>query len=85
MPACPCAGVIPDSTRHDLLQEVSNLVESPTVVLGGFDPAFLALPRCGASAAGRLSGCTLGSAALPGSPDGSSASVCLPSLHLPSS
>ena len=43
--APPYAGVIPDGTRHDLLQEVSNLVESPTVVLGGFDPAFLALPR----------------------------------------
>ncbi|PRW56476.1 Glycine-tRNA ligase chloroplastic mitochondrial [Chlorella sorokiniana] len=38
-------GVVPDSTRGDLLEEVANLVESPTVVLGTFDPAFLALPR----------------------------------------
>jgi glycyl-tRNA synthetase beta subunit len=40
------AGVVPDSASGDLLDEVANLVESPTVVLGGFDPAFLALPRC---------------------------------------
>lgn len=38
-------GVVPDGTRHDLLEEVANLVEAPTVVLGSFDPAFLALPR----------------------------------------
>ncbi|GAB4813228.1 hypothetical protein N2152v2_000274 [Parachlorella kessleri] len=38
-------GVIPDSTRGDLLEEVTNLVESPTVVLGTFTPAFLSLPR----------------------------------------
>eukprot|EP00887_Chlorella_sp_A99_P006103 scaffold22.g6103.t1 len=38
-------GAVPDGTRGELLDEVANLVESPTVVLGGFDPAFLALPR----------------------------------------
>lgn len=38
-------GVVPDGSRGDLLEEVANLVESPTVVLGSFDPAFLALPR----------------------------------------
>lgn len=43
--AAGVGGVVPDGTRGDLLDEVSNLVESPTVVLGGFDPAFLALPR----------------------------------------
>ena len=41
----PLTGVVPDGNRGDLLEEVSNLVESPTVVLGSFDPAFLALPR----------------------------------------
>ena len=43
--AAGMGGVVPDSTQGDLLEEVSNLVESPTVVLGTFDPAFLALPR----------------------------------------
>ena len=43
--AAGVGGVVPDSARGGLLEEVSNLVESPTVVLGGFDPAFLALPR----------------------------------------
>jgi hypothetical protein len=44
-PVLCTAGVVPDGTRGDLLDEVANLVESPTVVLGGFDPAFLDLPR----------------------------------------
>lgn len=44
-PAPTRAGVVPDGTRGDLLEEVANLVESPTLVLGAFDPAFLALPR----------------------------------------
>ncbi len=39
-------GVIPDSAREDLLPEVTNLVESPTIIVGGFDRGFLALPRC---------------------------------------
>jgi len=38
-------GHIPETCRGDLLDEVSNLVESPTVVLGTFDEAFLSLPR----------------------------------------
>ena len=42
---CMHAGVVPDGTRGELLSEVTNLVESPTVVLGGFDPGFLTLPR----------------------------------------
>ena len=43
---CVSAGVVPDGKRHDLLEEVANLVESPTVVLGSLHPAFLTLPRC---------------------------------------
>ncbi len=39
------AGVVPDGARGELLDEVANLVESPTVVLGTFDPGFLSLPR----------------------------------------
>ncbi|RME89560.1 MAG: glycine--tRNA ligase subunit beta [Anaerolineae bacterium] len=31
--------------EDDLLNEVANLVEKPTAVLGGFDPEFLQLPR----------------------------------------
>jgi glycyl-tRNA synthetase len=38
-------GVVPDGCRGSLLSEVANLVESPTVVLGSFDPGFLRLPR----------------------------------------
>jgi len=41
------AGAIPRSARNgadSVLDEVANLVESPTVVVGGFDPAFLELP-----------------------------------------
>lgn len=40
-------GFIPESARSgadSVLDEVSNLVESPTVVVGSFDPAFLELP-----------------------------------------
>jgi glycyl-tRNA synthetase len=37
--------LIPESSRGDLLDEVANLVESPTVVRGSFDPAFLKLPE----------------------------------------
>ncbi|KAG1677161.1 hypothetical protein FOA52_000967 [Chlamydomonas sp. UWO 241] len=37
-------GAVPDSFRGDLLSEVSNLVESPTVITGAFDPSFLQLP-----------------------------------------
>lgn len=38
-------GVIPDGCRGSLLNEVTNLVESPNVVLGGFDEKFLQLPK----------------------------------------
>ncbi|MBW7919910.1 MAG: glycine--tRNA ligase subunit beta [Anaerolineales bacterium] len=31
--------------EDDLLSEVANLVETPTAVMGGFDPAFLQLPK----------------------------------------
>ena len=30
---------------EDLLEEVANLVESPTVLLGKIDPKFLSLPK----------------------------------------
>ena len=43
--AAEIGGVIPDSCKADLLEEVANLVESPTMVRGEFDPAFLALPQ----------------------------------------
>lgn len=36
---------LPKSAAQDLLNEVTNLVEAPTVVLGDFDPAFLSLPK----------------------------------------
>ena len=45
-------GVVPDSTRGDLLSEVANLVEAPAVVRGTFDPAFLELPRWGKGGVG---------------------------------
>jgi len=38
-------GVIPDGCRGSLLNEVTNLVESPKVVLGAFDEKFLQLPK----------------------------------------
>lgn len=38
-------GSVPASTRGDLLEEVTNLVESPTTVMGSFAADFLALPR----------------------------------------
>ncbi|KAK3270915.1 hypothetical protein CYMTET_20708 [Cymbomonas tetramitiformis] len=38
-------GEIPEASREGLLEEVANLVESPTPVLGSFDPDFLSLPR----------------------------------------
>lgn len=37
-------GYVPDSCQGDLLHEVANLVESPTIVCGEFDPIFLSLP-----------------------------------------
>ncbi|KAK9809022.1 hypothetical protein WJX72_008075 [[Myrmecia] bisecta] len=38
-------GVVPESSRGDLLAEVMGLVEAPTVLLGGFDRTFLQLPK----------------------------------------
>lgn len=43
--AAGVGGAIPTSAKGDLLAEVSNLVESPTVVLGTFEERFLVLPR----------------------------------------
>ncbi|MEW5302291.1 MAG: hypothetical protein WDW36_005092 [Sanguina aurantia] len=43
--AAKVGGSIPRSTRGDLLTEVVNLVESPTLVVGAFEPSFLALPQ----------------------------------------
>ncbi|GIL46417.1 hypothetical protein Vafri_3416 [Volvox africanus] len=42
--AAKVGGTVPESTRGDLLEEVTNLVESPTVVMGSFSSDFLALP-----------------------------------------
>ena len=36
---------LPRAAAQDLLDEVTNLVEAPTVVLGDFDHAFLSLPK----------------------------------------
>lgn len=38
-------GELPRAAAQELLDEVTNLVEAPTVVLGDFDPAFLSLPK----------------------------------------
>jgi glycyl-tRNA synthetase len=38
-------GEIPSGSQGDLLDEIANLVEAPTPVLGTFDPAFLDLPK----------------------------------------
>lgn len=37
-------GSVPDSYKTDLLDEVTNLVESPTVITGSFDEEFVQLP-----------------------------------------
>lgn len=42
---CSKTGVVPKASTVELLAEVSNLVESPTVVAGSFDPKFLELPK----------------------------------------
>ncbi|GLC37301.1 hypothetical protein PLESTB_001138600 [Pleodorina starrii] len=42
--AAEVGGLVPESSRGDLLEEVTNLVESPTVVRGAFAQEFLALP-----------------------------------------
>ncbi len=38
-------GELSRDAAQELLEEVTNLVEAPTVVLGDFDPAFLSLPK----------------------------------------
>ena len=38
-------GMVPDSCQVSLLEEVANLVESPTVIIGKFDAQFLDLPE----------------------------------------
>ncbi|DBA71104.1 TPA: hypothetical protein ACH3X2_011520 [Trebouxia sp. C0005] len=38
-------GELSRAAAQELLDEVTNLVEAPTVVLGDFDPAFLSLPK----------------------------------------
>ena len=38
-------GSIPEQNKYDLLEEVADLVEAPTVFLGTFDPSFLELPE----------------------------------------
>lgn len=38
-------GQLSPAAAADLLQEVTNLVEAPTLVLGDFEPAFLSLPE----------------------------------------
>ena len=43
--ASEVGGTVPDSARADLLHEVTHLVESPTVLRGGFSTDFLRLPR----------------------------------------
>ncbi len=39
------SGHVPAASTDELLSEVSNLVEAPVVVVGAFDPSFLALPK----------------------------------------
>ena len=45
--ATDVGGVVPASSGEagGLIDEVINLIEAPTPILGGFDPAFLALPK----------------------------------------
>lgn len=43
--AASVQGRIPESAREGLLEEVTNLVEHPTLLLGAFETQFLALPR----------------------------------------
>jgi hypothetical protein len=52
--AAAVGGAIPDSARADLLQEVANLVESPTVVRWAAAPAALALADAGGGGGGAV-------------------------------
>lgn len=38
-------GSIPEISKSDLLEEVGDLVEAPTVLRGSFEPSFLSLPE----------------------------------------
>ena len=40
-------GYVPDACQEDLLPEVANLVEAPTIVAGSFSSSFLSIPGCG--------------------------------------
>lgn len=39
------SGSIPEGSKAELLEEVTDLVEAPTVLLGRFDASFLELPE----------------------------------------
>lgn len=43
--AAEAGGIIPEAAREALLQEVTHLVEAPTIVRGDFSSDFLQLPR----------------------------------------
>ncbi|KAF5842959.1 glycyl-tRNA synthetase alpha subunit-domain-containing protein [Dunaliella salina] len=43
--AASMGGVVAETAGDDLLTEVTNLVESPTLVVGSFEPKFLNLPK----------------------------------------
>ena len=43
--AAGVGGIVPEACRGDLLNEVANLVESPTAVIGKYEDKFLALPK----------------------------------------
>jgi len=40
-----CKGSIPETLKGNLLHEVTNLVESPHILVGQFSPDFLSLPK----------------------------------------
>lgn len=44
VPVAP-PGVVPRASTEELLSEVSNLVESPRIVVGSFASKFLELPK----------------------------------------
>ena len=45
MQAQAVGGTIPDSSKENLLDEVADLVETPTVLRGSFQASFLDLPE----------------------------------------
>ena len=38
-------GSIPETSKSALLDEITDLIEMPTVLMGKFDPSFLDLPE----------------------------------------